>query len=101
MIVTEAALSNGTPPVTTIQTSTPSTSKSDGQNVDTKSDAASSKASNAPSSLSHTYSVTTRYSSSLLKSKHSRPPSPPSVYASFGYEGPIKNPRPLLLESGM
>jgi hypothetical protein len=89
-------LSNGTPPVTTIQTPTPSTTKYDGSNVDTKSDAASSK---APPSLS--YSVTTPSSSSILQSKYSRPPSPPSVYASFGYGGPIKNPRPLLLDAGM
>ena len=45
-----------------------------------------------------TISLKSRTSNSMSKSKHSRPPSPPSMYSSFGFVGPIKKPPPLYLD---
>lgn len=39
----------------------------------------------------------TRTSKPATKPKYSRPPSPPSLYSSFEFEGPIKKPQPLWL----
>ncbi|KZP29524.1 hypothetical protein FIBSPDRAFT_1038859 [Athelia psychrophila] len=51
-----------------------------------------------PSQHISTYSTTSRGSQASSGSRGNRAPTPPSMYPSFGFEGPIKKPRPLPLD---
>ncbi|KAF7979878.1 hypothetical protein HWV62_40657 [Athelia sp. TMB] len=59
-----------------------------------KSSSTDSALASPKSSLSHTHSHSGRVSVYSAAGKRA-PPSPPVLYASFGFEGPIKKPRPL------
>jgi hypothetical protein len=74
-------------------------SKSHGSFIYPESNAVStSRASGRISSSSRSHRAPSRSSTTSSKFKYSRPPSPPPMYASFDYEGPIKKPRPLVLD---